>query len=68
MLASGYLVPSQLSQNLACRINDVTFSQTTQRIMSAMMIDRRAVMSRFSKRGRQMIMTPKIGRRMRRAC
>jgi hypothetical protein len=68
MVVSGYFVPSQLSQNLACRIKDVAFSQTTQRTISAMMIERRAVMSKFSDRGRQTIIMPKMGRKIRRAC
>lgn len=66
--ASGYLVPSHFSQNLACRIKDVTFSQTTQRTTSAIMMDNSTVISRLLDRGRQIIIMPKIGRRMRRAC
>ena len=68
ILASGYFVSSHFSQKLACRINDVTFSQTTQNTTSAMIMDKSAVISRLLDRGRQMIMIPKIGRRIRRAC
>ncbi len=66
--ASGYLVPSHFSQNLAWRINDVTFSQTTQRTRSAMIMDKSAVMSKLLDRGRKIIMMPKIGRTTRRMC